>query len=172
MPANDRGGTALAAAVRQAYRDGQTDYSLEPIILVDGEGRPVGRIGDRDLTVFCCSRGEREIQLTEAFTDRAFDRFPRRVLEGLRFVILTLYHEKFRELPVAFAPTRLGDTLGEAVSRARLRQLRVAESEKYAHVTFFLNGGANRPFEGEEDARIPSPGASPSTACPSSAWRR
>lgn len=157
MSAIDRGGTALAAAVRQAYRDGGTDYSLEPIILVDDGDRPVGRVEDRDVAVFCCSRGEREIQLTEAFTEATFDRFPRRLPLDLRFVILTLYHEKFLDLPVAFAPTKLADTLGEAVSRARLRQLRVAESEKYAHVTFFLNGGSNRPFEAEEDVRVPSP---------------
>jgi 2,3-bisphosphoglycerate-independent phosphoglycerate mutase len=68
-----------------------------------------------------------------------------------------LYHEKFKDLPVAFAPTKVRDTLGEIVSRAGLRQLRVAESEKFAHVTFFLNGGENQPFDGEEDIRIPSP---------------
>ena len=70
---------------------------------------------------------------------------------------LTLYHEKFRDLPVAFAPLRIRETLGEVVSRHGLRQLRVAESEKFAHVTFFFNGGTRRPFPGEDDIQVPSP---------------
>ena len=152
-----RGGTALADAVRELYREGQMDYSLEPIILVDAQGKPIGRIKDGDAVVFCCRRGEREIQLTEAFVDPELDHFPRRDFQNLTFVILTLYHEKFKDLPIAFAPTKIKDTLGEIVSRANLRQLRVAESEKFAHVTFFFSGGNNQPFPGEDDVRIPSP---------------
>lgn len=151
-----RGGVALADAVRALYVEGQTDYSLEPVVLVDTDGRPVGRIEDGDAVVFCCRRGEREIQLTEAFAQREFDRFPRRSPQDLIFVILTLYHEKFKDLPVAFAPTKIPDTLGETVSRAGMRQLRLAESEKFAHVTFFFGGGNSEPFAGEEDVRIPS----------------
>lgn len=152
-----RGGTALAGAVRELYKSGETDYYLEPIILTDADGQPIGRIQDGDGVIFCCRRGEREIQLTEAFTEPGFDRFPRSNFQDLTFVTLTLYHEKFRNLPVAFAPAKVDDTLGETVSHAGLRQLRVTESEKFAHVTFFLNGGANRPFAGEDDVRIPSP---------------
>ncbi len=151
-----RGGDLLAAAVRTSYRQGQTDYSLEPLVLVDAHGEPIGRIRDGDVVVFCCRRGEREIQLTEAFVDPTLDRFPRRDFQNLMFVILTLYHRKFKDLPVAFAPARIEDTLGEILSRAGLRQLRVAESEKYAHVTFFFNGGNHQPFLGEEDVRLPS----------------
>jgi len=154
---NTRGGTALARTVRELYRAGQTDYYLEPIVLTDVDGQPLGRIRDGDAVIFCCRRGEREIQLTEAFTEPGFDRFPRPDFRNLAFVILTLYHEKFKDLPVAFAPTKARDTLGETVSRRGLRQLRVAESEKFAHVTFFLNGGENQPFDGEDDIRIPSP---------------
>src|SRR5512137_2452931 len=150
------GGMALADAVRELYRTGQTDYSLEPIVLVDAEGKALGRIEDGDAVIFCCRRGEREIQLTEAFVERDRELFPRRGFQNLTFVILTLYHEKFVGLPVAFAPTRIKDTLGEVVSRAGRRQLRVAESEKYAHVTFFFNGGNNQPFPGEDDVRVPS----------------
>ena len=152
-----RGGTALAKTVSKLYNAGQTDYSLEPIVLVDSDGQPIGRIQDGDAVIFCCRREEREIQLTEAFTEPGFDRFPRPDFQNLSFVILTLYHEKFKDLPVAFAPTKIKNTLGETVSRAGLRQLRVAESEKFAHVTFFLNGGENQPFDGEDDIRIPSP---------------
>ena len=152
-----RGAIALADAVTELYREGQTDYSLEPIVLVDAQGKPVGRIQDGDAVVFCCRRGEREIQLTEAFAEPEFDRFPRRNFQNLTFVILTLYHEKFKDLPIAFAPAKITDTLGEIVSRANLRQLRVAESEKFAHVTFFFSGGNNQSFPGEDDVRIPSP---------------
>ncbi len=150
-----RGGTALAGVVRELCSEGQTDYSLEPIVLGDDQGCPIGRIHDGDAVIFCCRRGEREIQVTEAFTDAAFEHFPRPDVH-LTFVILTLYHEKFKDLAVAFAPTKIVDTLGEVVSRAHLRQLHVAESEKFAHVTFFLNGGRHGPFTGEEDVQVPS----------------
>ncbi len=152
-----RGGTVLAKAVRELYRAGQTDYYLEPIVLVDKDTQPIGRMQDGDAVIYCCRRGEREIQLTEAFTEPDFNYFPRPDLENLDFVILTLYHEKFKDLPVAFTPSKIRDTLGESVSRAGLRQLHVAESEKFAHVTFFLNGGENQPFDGEDDIRILSP---------------
>jgi 2,3-bisphosphoglycerate-independent phosphoglycerate mutase len=154
---NARGTAALANAVRGLYAQGQMDYSLEPIVLVDNLGLPIGQIRDGDSVVFCCRRGERETQLTETFTDPAFDRFPRPTLRDLNFTILTLYHEKFRGVPVAFAPTKIQDTLAEAISRAGLRQLHTAESEKFSHITFFFNGGNNQPFPGEEDIRVPSP---------------
>ena len=150
------GGIPLANAVRELYALGQTDYSLEPVVLVDSLGKPVGCIEDGDAVVFCCRRGEREVQLTEAFVDRELDHFPRQDFQDLTFVILTLYHEKFRNIPVAFAPTRLKNTLGETVGRAGLRQIRLAESEKFAHVTFFLDGGCNQTFAGEEVVCVPS----------------
>ncbi len=85
--------------------------------------KPLGRIKDGDAVIFCCRRGEREIELTEAFTEAGFTHFPRPDLQNLNFVILTLYHEKFKDLPVAFAPSKINDTLGEVISRAGLRQL-------------------------------------------------
>ncbi len=152
-----RGGSEIATAVRALYADGQTDYALEPIVLIDDHGDPIGRIANGDAVVFCCRRGEREIQLTEAFAENDFDRFPRPDLSDLNFIILTLYHEKFKNLPVAFAPTKIRETLGEVVSQAGLRQLRTSESEKFAHVTYYFNGGNSQPFPGEKDVRIPSP---------------
>ena len=150
-----RGARALAEGVKELYAQGQTDYSLDPLILTQN-GEPVGRIAKGDVVVFCCRRGEREIQLTEAFTDPSITQIQRIDLDPLTFVILTLYHDKFKDLPVAFAPARVQQTLGEVVSRAGLTQLRTSESEKFAHVTFFLNGGNNAPFTGEMDVRIPS----------------
>jgi len=151
---------ALAEAVRELYQAGQTDYFLEPIVLISDDGEPVGLIRDGDAVIFCCRRGEREIQLTRAFVDPSFEEFPRPDFQDLTFVTLTLYHEMFRrmDVAVAFPPlSKLQDTLGEVVSRHGLRQLRVAESEKFAHVTFFLNGGSNQPFPGEDDVQVPSP---------------
>jgi 2,3-bisphosphoglycerate-independent phosphoglycerate mutase len=148
---------ALQEGIRELYREGQTDHSLEPLVVVDQEGKPVGLIEDGDAVIFCCRRGEREIQLTEAFVEPDFNVFPRKSFNDLIFVPLTLYHEKFRNLPVAFPPINLKDTLAEVVSRHGLRQLHIAESEKFAHVTFFFNGGKNQPFPGEEDIHVPSP---------------
>lgn len=160
------GGIALAESVNQLYAQGQTDYSLEPIVLVDDAGVPVGRIEDGDAVIFCCRRGDREIQLTEAFVDPELTAFPRPALPNLTFVLFTLYHEKFKHLPVAFAPTRIKDTLGEVASQAGLRQLRVSESEKFAHVTFFFNGGRSQAFDGEESVRVPSPRGIPFEQAP------
>ncbi len=149
-------GKILAQTVREMLAEGQTDYSFEPVILADGGGNPIGRIKDSDAVVFCCRRGEREIQLTEAFTDPALNQFPQKPFKNLPFVILTLYHDKFKDLPVAFAPARVEETLGEIVSKAGFKQVRISESEKFAHVTFFFNGG-NAAYAGEEGVRIPSP---------------
>jgi 2,3-bisphosphoglycerate-independent phosphoglycerate mutase len=152
-----RGGNALAKGVQAYYQEGQVDYSLKPLVLADPLGNPIGRIVDGDTVIFCCRRGEREIQLTEAFTDVGFDRFPHIKFKSLNFVLLILYHEKFSALPVAFAPSRLEDTLGEIISRANLSQLRVAESEKFSHVTFFFNGGNYQPLPGQRNICVPSP---------------
>ncbi len=151
------GSLVIADMIREMYREGQTDYGLEPIVLVDSSGQPVGRVDDGDAVIFCCRRGEREVQLTDAFTDPGFIHFPRRPFHQLEFVLLTLYHDKFKDLPVAFAPFKVRKTLGEVVSQAGLRQLRIAESEKFAHVTFFLNGGNNFSYPGEEAICVPSP---------------
>jgi 2,3-bisphosphoglycerate-independent phosphoglycerate mutase len=153
----NHGAMALGKTVRELYAAGQVDYSLEPIVMTNMQGDSVGCIKDGDSVIFCCRRGEREIQLTEAFTEAGYDHFPRPDFQDLTFVILTLYHEKFKDLPVAFAPSKITETLGEVISRAGLSQLHTAESEKFAHVTFFFNGGNNQPFEGEDDIRIPSP---------------
>ncbi len=153
----NHGGVQLAEAVKRAYDNGQTDYSLEPLVLEDQDGKPVGQIKDNDAVIFCCRRGEREIELTDAFTDQAFDKFDRPLLRDLDFVILTMYHEKFKHLPIAFAPSKVKMPLAEVISRAGKTQLHCSESEKFAHVTFFLNGGENKPFPGEDDFCIPSP---------------
>jgi 2,3-bisphosphoglycerate-independent phosphoglycerate mutase len=127
MSTQPRGAAAIAEGVKALYAEGQTDYSLEPLILVNEAGRPLGRIADGDGVIFCCRRGEREIELTEAFTEIGFPHFTRPDFRNLTFVILTLYHEKFACLPVAFAPSKIKQTLAEVISAAGLRQLHTSE---------------------------------------------
>ena len=153
----ERGGPSLARAVEAAYRRGEDDYHMPALVSLDKAGQPVGKIQDGDTVVFCCRRGEREIELTEMFTQKSFSQVERTWREDLTFILMTLYHEKFAHLPVAFAPEQLHHTLAQTVSEAGKTQFHCAESEKFAHITFFLNGGNNTPFPGEDDLRIPSP---------------
>ena len=150
------GGEALAKAVEKVYESGKLDYHLEPLNLWEG-GVPVGTVKAGDGVIFCCRRGEREVELTDAFTDPAFAGFAREKIDPLDFVILTMYHEKYTYLPIAFAPSKVQKGLAQVLSEAGKTQLHLAESEKYAHVTFFFNGGNQTPFAGEDDIRIPSP---------------
>lgn len=160
------GGESLAKAVEKAYENGQVDYSLEPLNLENETGEAIGTVRAGDSVIFCCRRGEREIELTDAFTDPAFTGFERKQIDRLNFVILTMYNEKYTYLPVAFAPSRVEHTLAETVAAAGLRQLHCAESEKYAHVTFFLNGGSSNVLSGEDDVCIPSPKGVPFETVP------
>ena len=144
------GGHELAELVRKSYEKGEIDYSLSPITL------GTGFIHDGDNVVFCCCRGEREIELTEMFTDPVFDKAERKALKDIDFSILTLYHEKFKDLPVVFGPSHVKMPLAEVLSKAGKTQFHCSESEKFAHVTFFLNGGENQPFLGETDTCVPS----------------
>lgn len=152
-----RGAEALAKAVENEYTKGLQDYHLKPMNLMDRDGKPVGTVRADDGVIFCCRRGEREVELTDAFTDPDFKGFERKPLKGLDFVILTMYNEKYTYLPIAFAPDKVQKTLAQVLAENGKTQFHLAESEKYAHVTFFFNGGNQKPFEKEDDCRIPSP---------------
>lgn len=160
------GGNNLAEAVRAAYREDLVDYSMEPLVLEDASGEPVGKIKPGDTAIFCCRRGEREIELTDAFTAVDFPHFERERLEDLDFVILTMYHQKYKDMPIAFAPTQVKESLAQCISEAGMKQLHLAESEKYAHVTYFFNGGNGQPFPGEDDVQVPSPKGVPFDSVP------
>jgi len=153
---NNHGALSLAEAVKEAYQRGETDYHLEPLTGTIN-GLPVGKVADGDSVIFCCRRGEREIELTEMFTDPQFSAVDRVMRKDLYFVILTLYNDKFSHLPVAFGPEHVELPLAEVLSKAGKTQFHCAESEKYAHVTFFFNGGNNDPYPLEDDLMIPSP---------------
>jgi len=152
MKKTEHGGHALAEAVKKAYANGLDDYHMTALV-----NSSQTRIQSGDSVIFCCRRGEREIELTEMFTDSAFSAVPRKYLHGLDFVLLTQYHEKFRCLPIAFTPSKVSLPLAQVLSKAGKTQFHCAESEKYAHVTFFFNGGDNDSFAGETDRCIPSP---------------
>lgn len=142
-------------AVKESYRKGVTDEFIEPIVITDTGGEPVGPVRDGDAVIFFNFRTDRPRQLTRAFMDAPFDRFPRKKLD-IYFATMTRYHEDFH-CPVAFPPAFLTKTLGEILSGLGIPQLHVAETEKYAHVTFFFNGGREEPFPGEERILVPSP---------------
>lgn len=150
-------------AIEKAYREGEDDYNMHPIVLKKTDNEPIGAINSGDSVIFCCKRGEREVQLTDCFVAPDFPYFERKEFSNLYFALFTLYHAKYLTLnvPVAFKPSVVNDALGEVISKAGLKQLRIAESEKFAHVTFFFNGNSNRVFEGEDDIKIPSPSGIP-----------
>jgi len=144
-------------AIEAFYAQGITDEFVPPTILLQEDGSPMPRIANGDGIIFFNFRADRARELTRAFTEPDFSGFfvqNRPQLAG--FVTLTRYDETF-DLPVAFPPQTLTHILGEEVSRAGLLQLRIAETEKYAHVTYFFNGGDEKAFEGEERVLIPSP---------------
>ncbi|MGB7295938.1 MAG: phosphoglycerate mutase (2,3-diphosphoglycerate-independent) [Candidatus Aminicenantales bacterium] len=147
----------LAEAIREAYKSGQEDEALEPIVKVDGSGLPRGRIGDGDSVIFYDIRGEREVELTRSLIDLDFPHFRREKLLRLHFVTMIRYDPSL-DVRVAFpAEEKLGHTLVEVVCRAGLRLVKVAESEKAVHIGYFLNGKRDDVFTGEERFIVPSP---------------
>jgi 2,3-bisphosphoglycerate-independent phosphoglycerate mutase len=141
------------AAVKRQYSLGKTDEFMPPLIF-DFPNKQ--RIRDGDTVLFFNFRADRARQLTQAFLLKDFDGFDREVWPQVHFVSLTQYDVRYSS-PFIFAPEELKHILGEIVSAAGKRQLRIAETEKYAHVTYFFNGGIEKPFDGEDRKLIPSP---------------
>lgn len=148
--------TPMALAVREAYKKGEEDETLEPLVLADRNGSPVGRPAAGDYVIFYDIRGEREVELTESLVSEEFDKFP--TVRGLclGFVTMIEYDRKLA-VKVAFPPlVELKDTLSEVLSGAGKRQVKIVESEKSIHLSFFLNGKRKDPFPGEERLVVPS----------------
>ena len=144
-------------ALNDSYEHGKTDEFMLPSVMLGRNNRPLAVIKDRDAVIFCNFRSDRAREITQALSDKEFTGFKRRSVPVLSsFVCLTTYDEKFK-LPVAFEPVPLTNILGEVISMQGLRQFRIAETEKYAHVTFFFNGGKEQPFPLEDRLLIPSP---------------
>ena len=175
-----RAGTA-AEAVQAAYERGETDEFVSPTVIAPAAGRragataggssgtpsdgpdgttpgvPNGVISDGDAVIIFNFRADRGRQIVRAFIERDFDGFARGTVPDARIATMTPYDARF-DVPCAFRPPeRMRDILGETISMAGRRQLRVAETEKYPHVTYFFNGGDERPFEGEDRILVPSP---------------
>jgi 2,3-bisphosphoglycerate-independent phosphoglycerate mutase len=142
--------------IEASYERGVTDEFIEPSIVSDADGRPVATIQDDDSVVFFNFRADRARQLTRALAFRDFDGFDRRRHPRVDLTTLTEYDQTFG-LSVAFEPQLFSGNLAEILTGYGLTNLRLAETEKYAHVTYFFNCGEERPYPGEERVLVPSP---------------
>ena len=145
------------AAVRDSYAKGVTDEFIEPIVVVNSDGTPVGTIRDNDAVFFFNYRADRGRQLSRALTDPTLEIPPREQCpKNLTFATMTSY-DKTIPVPVAFAPEQPEAILADMMQLAQLKNMRTAETEKYPHVTFYFNGGQEKPFGGEEREMLASP---------------
>lgn len=144
------------AALQNSYENRINDEFVEPVVIIDQQAEPVGLIKDGDSLIFFNFRADRARQISRAFVDSEFNAFPRTVQPEIYYLCMTQYDAEL-DAPVAFSPQNLEHTLGEVLAAEDLRQLRIAETEKYAHVTFFFNGGVEEPNPGEDRILIPSP---------------
>lgn len=126
-------------AVDKSYNDNKTDEFVLPTVILKDE-HPIGKIKSGDSVVFFNFRPDRARQITRALNDKVFDGFKRETL-NLNFVTMTQYDKTIENVNIAYKPETYNNTLGEYISKLGLKQLRIAETEKYAHVTFFFNGG-------------------------------
>lgn len=146
----------VISAIKESYDNQITDEFVVPMVVKEDKNQSTGRIKKNDVGIFFNFRADRARQLSYALTDESFKEFPRPDDLTIDLVNLTLYDEKLNT-KVAFPPIKMTNILGEVLSKSGKKQLRIAETEKYAHVTFFFNGGEEKPFEGEDRILIPSP---------------
>lgn len=147
--------SSAVEAIDNSYHDEKTDEFVLPCV-IEEDGHPTATIKNGDSVVFFNFRPDRARELTRAINDKEFAGFNRETLD-LTFVTMTQYDKTLERVNIAFKPQTLVNTLGEYVSSKGLEQLRIAETEKYAHVTFFFNGGVEKENPGEERKVIPSP---------------
>jgi 2,3-bisphosphoglycerate-independent phosphoglycerate mutase len=146
-----------AAAVRKSYEQGTTDEFILPIVITDDRGEPVGRIRDEDAAIFFNFRADRARQMCLALTDPNLQGVSRSLMpRGLHLLCMTQYDKSF-QLPFVLAPEEPQHILANIFAERGLKNLRVAETEKYAHVTYFFNGGVEKAYPGEERVLVPSP---------------
>ena len=150
-----RSAPTAGALLEDAYAAGTTDEFIEPGTVLDGGGQPVGPIADGDSVVLFNFRADRMRQLTRALAHEQFDGFERAVQPGVHCTTMTEYDATF-DLPAAFPPSVMSASLAEVLAARRLTTLRLAETEKYAHVTYFFNCGEERPQDGEDRILVPS----------------
>ncbi len=148
--------TDAAEAVRKSYELSVTDEFVIPKVVVKEDGTPVATVNSGDAIIFFNFRPDRAREITRAFTQNKFDGFFRNKMD-LYYVCMTQYDATFENVDIAFKPQKLTNTLGEYVASLGKKQLRIAETEKYAHVTFFFNGGVEAPNANEDRTLVPSP---------------
>ena len=148
--------TDASSGLEQAYARGESDEFVKPTTIISGNAQ-AAVMQDGDVAVFMNFRADRAREITRALTDEAFDGFKRAYFPKLAgFVTLSSYGKDFH-LPCAYPPETISNGFGEYISNLGLRQLRIAETEKYAHVTYFFSGGREQPYPGEDRILIPSP---------------
>ena len=146
---------SAVTAIKSSYNDDVTDEFVIPTV-IERDGSPVGTIGENDSVVFFNFRPDRAREITRTIVDPDFSGFERNFFKTF-FVCMTQYDASMPNVEVAFKPETLINTFGEYVSKKGMTQLRIAETEKYAHVTFFFNGGVEEVYEGEDRVLVNSP---------------
>ena len=145
-----------ALTIQESYDSDITDEFIKPIIMTDAEGEPMAKIEEGDVLVFFNFRTDRGRQLTEVLSQRDMPEADMQKL-GLYYVTMTNYDEAYKGVHVIYNKENIAQTLGEVLEQAGKKQIRIAETEKYPHVTFFFNGGREKPFEGEKRLLCSSP---------------
>jgi 2,3-bisphosphoglycerate-independent phosphoglycerate mutase len=148
--------TDVASAIRESYADGVTDEFIKPIVQVDGSGAPVSVIQEDDVVICFNFRTDRGREITAALTQKAFPEQNMHQL-NLKYITMTSYDENFKNVGVVFTKDDLINTIGEVLQYAGKNQIRIAETEKYPHVTFFFSGGREKEFANEKRLLVPSP---------------
>jgi 2,3-bisphosphoglycerate-independent phosphoglycerate mutase len=140
--------TNVLRSIKESYEDNITDEFIKPIVMVDNNGEPISKIQEDDVVIFFNFRTDRGRQLTQALAQQDFHEQNMNRL-NLYYVTLTNYDESFKDINVIYKKDNLENTLGEILEAQNKNQIRIAETEKYPHVTFFFSGGREQPFEGE-----------------------
>jgi 2,3-bisphosphoglycerate-independent phosphoglycerate mutase len=143
-------------AIKESYNEGVTDEFIKPIVIVDENNKPLGIIKDGDVVICFNFRTDRLRQITRALTQEDFPDYGMKKM-NLHYFTMTRYDDSFKGIGIIFDKEHVHMSMGEVLSREGLRQLRIAETEKYAHVTFFFSGGREEVFDNEERILIPSP---------------
>ncbi|QZT36405.1 2,3-bisphosphoglycerate-independent phosphoglycerate mutase [Halosquirtibacter xylanolyticus] len=148
--------TDLLASIQASYDAGVNDEFIKPVVTVDADGNAEGLIQEGDVVICYNYRTDRLRQLTRVFTQEDHSDFGMKTMD-VEWYTMTTYNESFKGINVIFDKANITETLGEIVERAGLKQIRTAETEKFAHVTFFFSGGRESEFEGERRILVPSP---------------
>ncbi|MGL6218880.1 MAG: 2,3-bisphosphoglycerate-independent phosphoglycerate mutase [Lacrimispora sphenoides] len=147
---------SAAAGIQASYDKGVNDEFVEPFVVTE-DGKPLATVKDGDSVIFFNFRPDRAREITRAFCDDEFKGFPREKRLNLTYVCFTDYDETIKNKLVAFKKESIANTFGEFLAQNNMTQARIAETEKYAHVTFFFNGGVEEPNKGEDRILVPSP---------------